>query len=68
MELMKFRTPKEIKVEEDTRVTVSTRVHGSLRKKLETAAAKTPQKLPLASLIEEVLIDYVAFLEKKGEL
>lgn len=65
---MKFRSPKEIKLEEDKRVTISARVNQSLREKLILAAAKTPQKLPLASLIEEVLGDYIKFLEKKGDL
>lgn len=63
---MKFREPSQIKVEKETKVNVSTRVRPDLRKKLETAARKTPQKLPLAGLVEQVLEDYVKYIESKG--
>lgn len=65
---MRFRPPKAIRVEDDKRVTISARVNQSVREKLKLAASKTPQNLPLASLVEEVLGDYIKFLEKRGDL
>ena len=63
---MKFRAPTDIQVEKEKKVNVSTRVRPILRKKLEAAAKKTPQKIPLASMVEQILEDYVRFIEGKG--
>lgn len=63
---IKFRTPLDIKTEKIKKVNVSTRVNPEIRRKLELAAKKTPQKVPLATLVEEVLEDYVKFVEMKG--
>ncbi|WP_413576193.1 hypothetical protein ACLVWU_17560 [Bdellovibrio sp. HCB290] len=63
---MKFRTPSEIQVEKEKKVNLSTRVRPDIRKKLEAAAKKTPQKIPLATLVEQILEDYVRFAETKG--
>lgn len=63
---MKFRQPSEIRVSKDKKVNVSTRVRPDIRKKLVDAARKTPQKLPLATLVEQVLEDYVKYVEGKG--
>ena len=63
---MKFRDPAQIKVEKTKKVNVSTRVNPEIRKKLELVAKKTPQKIPLATLVEEVLEDYIRYVETKG--
>lgn len=63
---MKFRAPSEIRVEKEKRVTLSARVNESLKRKLEVAAKKTPQKLPVATLVEQVLEDYIKHMEGKG--
>lgn len=63
---MKFRQPADIRVEREKKVNISTRVRPDVRKKLEIASNKTPQKLPLATLVEQVLEDYVRHIEQKG--
>jgi len=63
-----FRLPKQIRVTQDRRLSVSCRMKESIKKKLEKAASRTPDKLTLAVFIEQVLKDYVDFLEKKEEL
>lgn len=65
---MKFREPEKLKVHKEAKVNVSTRVRPEVRRKLELAATRTPQKLPLAAFVEQILEDYVNYLESKGTI
>lgn len=64
----KFRKPHEIKVVTDKKTGLSCRVRKSIKEKLIFAARLTPEKLPLAVFVEQVLEDYVKYIEtsKKG--
>jgi len=63
----KFRMPSEINVEKDPKQNVSCRVRKSIKEKLKAAAKRTPDKLPLAVLVEQVLEDYVKFVDRNGK-
>lgn len=57
----KFRKPSEMKPRSDGRVPLSARVRESLRDKLQKEAEKAG--FSLAYLVEQVLEDYVKYLE-----
>jgi predicted HicB family RNase H-like nuclease len=59
----KFRRPNEMNQNADGRVPLSTRVRASLRDKLQREAKKAD--ISLTFLVEQVLEDYVKFLEVK---
>jgi predicted HicB family RNase H-like nuclease len=57
----KFRKPTEMKQKSDGRVPLSTRLRESLRDRLQREAEKAG--ISLTFLVEQVLEDYVKFLE-----
>ena len=57
----KYRKPEEMKPNE-SRTPLSLRVRGSIKARLTKEAKKA--KMPLAELVENVLEDYVQFLDK----
>ncbi|MBY0383674.1 hypothetical protein K2X05_00820 [bacterium] len=65
--MAKFRKPEEIEIKKDRKIYLSCRIRQSVKEKLALAAKRTPDKIPLAVLVEQVLEDYIKFVEiEKG--